>query len=426
MNEQLLVDGTIKLMQWVTMPLEHTPSPGSPQDIWDCLDSDGLLDPVKYNVFCRERAKYEGLEHEMFLDAMMSLLLSQCMAANEEKKETTNKVPRKPTLHDFAKSCEVEYAQAGFPGCIGSMDATHIACEKVDFRLRQNHLSFKLPYTSRTYNLTCNHRRLVICTTDGHLARWKDKSIQHFDKLATGLNEGTLLPDLTFELYDYDAEGNVVKKKYRGAWLLVDNGYLAWSVTMPPISRTTMRREIRWSAQIEAMRKDVECAFGILKGRWRVLKAGVRVHGVEVADKIFKTCVALHNWLLEVDGLADEWGEGIPSDLEGELGRHEEHGAERIPVPEPIRRLNNPINARNYDSSGMGAGSDAPNAPYEEEQIIANVQEEMVNEDGEIVVHRLSRATFRQKLITHFDIAYTKREIKWPKRNKKATSSTGL
>ncbi|KAG7368323.1 hypothetical protein IV203_031066 [Nitzschia inconspicua] len=95
MNEQLLVDGTIKLMEWVMMPLEHTPSPGSPQDIWDCCDSDGLLDPVKYNVFCRERAKYEGLEHEMFLDAMMSLLLSQCMAANEEKKETNNKVPRK-------------------------------------------------------------------------------------------------------------------------------------------------------------------------------------------------------------------------------------------------------------------------------------------------------------------------------------------
>ncbi|KAG7363431.1 hypothetical protein IV203_026791 [Nitzschia inconspicua] len=282
MNEQLLVDGTIKLMQWVTMPLEHTPSPGSPQDIWDCLDSDGLLDPVKYNVFCRERAKYEGLEHEMFLDAMMSLLLSQCMAANEEKKETTNNVHYidrdgkrqvlPPTMslwynlycrHDaddqtvylskfhnkfrrrfrmpydsykelcviaadvhclkdgsrdgkMRLSCEVEYAQAGFPGCIGSMDATHIACEKVDFRLRQNHLSFKLPYTSRTYNLTCNHRRLVICTTDGHPARWNDKSIQHFDKLATGLNEGTLLPDLMFELYDYDAEGNVVKKKYRG------------------------------------------------------------------------------------------------------------------------------------------------------------------------------------------------------------------
>ncbi|KAG7368322.1 plant transposon protein [Nitzschia inconspicua] len=104
-----------------------------------------------------------------------------------------------------------------------------------------------------------------------------------------------------------------------------------------------MRREIRWSAQIEAMRKDVECAFGILKGRWRVLKAGVRVHGVEVADKIFKTSVALHNWLLEVDGLADEWGEGIPLDWEGELGRHEEHDAERIPVPEPIRDSTTPL-----------------------------------------------------------------------------------
>lgn len=326
------------------------------------------------------------------------------------------------TIHDFAKSMEVEYAQAGFPGCIGSMDATHIACEKVGFRLRQNHLSFKLPYTSRTYNLTCNHRRLIICTTDGHPARWNDKSIQHFDRLATGLNNGTLLPDLPFELYDYDNDGNIIKKQYRGAWLLTDNGYLAWPVTMPPISRTTLRKEIRWSGQIEAMRKDVECAFGILKGRWRVLKAGVRIHGVNEADKIFKTCVALHNWLLEVDGLAEEWGEGIPSDWEGTLGLHEEEDADRIPVPNAIRRLNNPAAARNYDTSGMGIGDDGPEEIEEhggnEDQIIANVQEEEVNmEDGGIVVHKLSRARFRQRLVTHFDIAFHKREIKWPKRN---------
>ncbi|KAG7347508.1 DDE superfamily endonuclease [Nitzschia inconspicua] len=546
-NELLLVDGTIKLMQWLMIPLEHTPSAGSPEDIWECYGSDGLLDPVKYNFFLSERAEHEGLEHQMFLDAMMSLLLSQCMAANEDKKEPNNKVPRKrrkkgivhyidrdgkrqvlpptmsmwynlycrhdaddetvylskfhtkfrrrfrmpfdsykdlcimaagsplferwrpghkdavgkesaplnllilgvlhylgrgrsfddlqevtaiseevlrvffhvfiefgstvlydkfvtshlinrsnqATLHDFAKSMEVEYAQAGFPGCIGSIDASHIACEKVRFCLGQNHLSFKLPYTSRTYNMTCNHRRLAICTTDGHPAGWNDKSIQHFDKLATGLNNGTLLPDLPFELDEYDNEGNVVKKKYRGAWLLVDNGYLA-------------------SAQIEAMRKDVACAFGILKGRWRVLKAGVRVQGVEKADKIFKTCVALHNWLLEVDGRADEWGEGIPSDWEGELGRQEQDDEERIPVPDPIRRLNTSGAVRNYDTSGMGPGEDATNDREDEEEIIANVQEEEGSEDGEIVVHRLSRAIFRERLIRHFDIAFTKREIKWP------------
>jgi hypothetical protein len=43
---------------------------------------------------------------------------------------------------------------------------------------------------------------------------------------------------------------------------------------------------------------------------------GVRLHGVEAVDKIWKTCCAFHNMLLEIDGLDSEW--------EGELGMHDE------------------------------------------------------------------------------------------------------
>ena len=52
----------------------------------------------------------------------------------------------------------------------------------------------------------------------------------------------------------------------------------------------------------ESIRKDVECVFGILKGRFRILKAGIRLHGVDNADSIWSTCCALHNLLLEIDG----------------------------------------------------------------------------------------------------------------------------
>ncbi len=52
---------------------------------------------------------------------------------------------------------------------------------------------------------------------------------------------------------------------------------------------------------------DVKCTFRILKGRWRILKCGVRVHGVDKVDIIWLTCCALHNWLLEIDGLSNVW-----------------------------------------------------------------------------------------------------------------------
>ena len=42
------------------------------------------------------------------------------------------------------------------------------------------------------------------------------------------------------------------------------------------------------------MRKDVECTFGILKGRWRILMTDDRVYGIDKVDEIWLTCCALH------------------------------------------------------------------------------------------------------------------------------------
>jgi DDE superfamily endonuclease len=199
---------------------------------------------------------------------------------------------------------------AGFPVAISSTDATHIMLERVQYRYRQAHLGFKMTHTARTYNITVNHRRRIHSTTRGHPARWNDKTVALFDDLMQALHQGSILDDVPFELYVYDSSGAaVVKQKYRGAWLLVDNGYLAHPTTVPPIKTTNSRAEIRFLAWLESLRKDVECTFGILKGRWRILKTDVRLHGVEAAHKIFSTCCAPHNWLLEEDGLDERWEE---------------------------------------------------------------------------------------------------------------------
>ena len=120
-----------------------------------------------------------------------------------------------------------------------------------------------------------------------------------------------MLQDFTFELYDYNDHGEVVRVEYRGPWILCDNGYLRWAVTIPPYKATTSREEIRFSEWFESMQKDVECTFGILKGRWRILKTGIRLHGLKEADTVWKTCCSLHNWLLEVDGLDAQWQSGV-------------------------------------------------------------------------------------------------------------------
>jgi hypothetical protein len=214
-----------------------------------------------------------------------------------------------------------------------------------------------MSHTARTYNVTVNHRRRILSTTGGHPATYNDKTLVLFDNFVRGIQEGSILNDLEFELFEKNENGEVVTAKYQGCWLLVDNGYLNWSTTVPPMKVSFDRRECRWSEWIESMRKDVECTFGILKGRWRILKAGIRVHGTASADAIFKTCCAMHNWLLEVDGLDDEWEQGKSSIWQGELGEFEEDD-DATQHAFALRRLRTGSSFRNYDLSGMGVAND--------------------------------------------------------------------
>jgi hypothetical protein len=59
---------------------------------------------------------------------------------------------RMPNSIQDLKECSMAYRIAGFPGCIGSKDTTHIPLERVDYIDRQQHLGFKSSATTRTYN----------------------------------------------------------------------------------------------------------------------------------------------------------------------------------------------------------------------------------------------------------------------------------
>ncbi|KAL6497700.1 hypothetical protein OROHE_027025 [Orobanche hederae] len=49
----------------------------------------------------------------------------------------------------------------------------------------------------------------------------------------------------------------------------------------------------------EAVRKDVERAFGVLQNRWHIVKGSARMWKVQYLGKIMKTCIILHNMIIE-------------------------------------------------------------------------------------------------------------------------------
>ncbi len=307
---------------------------------------------------------------------------------------------RQPDTLAEIEDSQAEFEEAGFDGCIGSCDATHVIMERCPGKLKNQHIGGKLSQTARAYQITVNHRRRILSSTIGLPGKWNDKTVIRFDTFLTSIHRGELYGNILYELFSKGGRKVIVQ----GLWILVDGGYLRWSSTIPPFKHYANAGEERWSKWAESMRKDVECTFGILKGRFRILKTGIRLKGFETMDNIWFTCCALHNMLLEVDGLDRRWNNGIPSDYEEEFGQHDSISDVRNGLDaEVFSRLRNPLS---YDTT-----SPVPNATYSENAIIVN------NDFGQPTLRTdLSMTAMRDLLVYHFNYKWNRKEIRWPSR----------
>jgi hypothetical protein len=166
---------------------------------------------------------------------------------------------------------------------------------------------------------------------------------------------------------------------------LIDNG----STTTNSNAATRVRPFVARNSRLE---KDVKCSFGILKCRWRILKTGNWLEGMEVTNNIWKTCCALQNWLLEIDGVDGEW--------EGAIGQHDANDVVQH-MPFSMCWLQSGPDPRLYNASRMGPGEDYDDLTATMETINdIEVIEEDDDDDVPIrIIQYLSLSYFRNKLI---------------------------
>jgi hypothetical protein len=275
-----------------------------------------------------------------------------------------------------AKSNMHEYSKAGFPGCVGSSDCTHVITNCCEYNLKNNFLGANSSLTTRTFNLICNNHCRIFHSTNGGPGRWINQTMVWLDLFVSGIHDGSILDEVSFELLALDKMGSLKTLKFTGVYVICDNRYLDWLCTVPLFGVTNNIEEICWSKWLESMRKNVECTFGILKGRWRTLKSGVRLHRVDAVEYVWLTCCVLHNWLLEVAGLTEEWVSDVQqSKWDGELGCLD-FKCMQVEVPNALARLslNHDPHNHNYDSLGFGPETDviAENRPILTSELAGN------------------------------------------------------
>ena len=108
--------------------------------------------------------------------------------------------------------------------------------------------------------------------------------------------------------------------------MTVDGDYCRWPQTLDGYKSSLDNDEMLYQDHLASVRKDVECAFGILKKRFRMLRLPFLVRDAIDIEKIFKTCMIIHNMLLIDDGLnsiGDLDGDWLTEDVNAFLARSE-------------------------------------------------------------------------------------------------------
>lgn len=226
-------------------------------------------------------------------------------STNLHKKHVEN-----PASETEASAFEKVFALAGFNGCIGSIDGAHAGFLSCPSWASVNHRGQKLATPSRNCNAAVTHSHQIIGTTCGHPGSWNEKTMTLFDDLIRGVNERRHYSNNEFKLFEMNKDKKLVELTCKGAWFIVDNGYLNWSCTVLPMKNPMSYEEISFSEWLESMRKDVECTFGSLKKIFAMLKCGLRSGSIEQCDELWLTCCALHNLILFNDGSCKGWETG--------------------------------------------------------------------------------------------------------------------
>lgn len=144
--------------------------------------------------------------------------------------------------------------------------------------------------------------------TSGYPGTQNDKTISRTDELIQALRKLAVFRNYRFHVFSLKGD----KIPLVGAYAIVDGGYHRWRELQCAFKHAVFKSLAwAWSRWFGSTRKDVECLFGSMKKRFRILRDAMPFQYAKDIDNIMFTCCVLHNWLLRVDG-KDTFSTAVP------------------------------------------------------------------------------------------------------------------
>nr|CAH7734519.1 unnamed protein product [Callosobruchus chinensis] len=185
---------------------------------------------------------------------------------------------KQPTTADFLRISEEYNRLWDFPNCIGAWDGKHIRI-KCPSHSGSMFFNYKHYFSIVLQGLVDDHYRFISIDVGGY-GKQSDGGTFQASKLSKLLEKNKL---------------GIPKEKV----FIADEAYPLKENLMKPYSGKTLNpSQENFNKRLSRARKTVECAFGILFAKWRIISSVIET-GETTADIIIKAICILHNIIIE-------------------------------------------------------------------------------------------------------------------------------
>ena len=196
---------------------------------------------------------------------------------------------RKPSETDIHKLYDAHSMVHKIPGMLGSIDCMHWEwknCPKEwqgQFHRGDKKFPTIMLEAVASYDLWIWHAFFGVACANNDL---------------TVLYNSPLFDDLIDDVADV-VPFEVFGRKFKHGYYLADGIYPEWASFVKSFTIASNPKNAAWKVKQESARKDIERAFGVLHGRWRVIAQPAHAFTVAKLRRIMYSCIIMHNMILK-------------------------------------------------------------------------------------------------------------------------------
>lgn len=197
-----------------------------------------------------------------------------------------------PTEATFMKISDDFMQTWNFPHCIGAIDGKHIKI-KAPQHSGSMYFNYKHHFSIVLQGVCDANYKLIMIDVGGYGKQSDGGTFQNSNMYKLMHQKKLQIPDCDF------LPETTVRAPYV---FIADEAYPLMTNLLKPYSRKHLTLEnLNFNQRLSRARKTIECTFGIMVAKWRLLSKPIETHE-KTADDIIKAICILHNTILAREG----------------------------------------------------------------------------------------------------------------------------